>query len=55
MRVLERIENRKSVNTEEKREMEWYGKPEKKGIAVTGDPILCYIVGGTCYAEAGMC
>ncbi|KAK8804817.1 hypothetical protein WA171_006783, partial [Blastocystis sp. BT1] len=40
-----------SVHSEEKREMEWYGKPGKKPVTITGDPIVCYIVGGTCYAE----
>lgn len=46
------IENRISVNSEEKREIEWYGKPAKKPVTITGDPVICYIVGGTCYAEA---
>ena len=30
------------------------GKPGKKPVTITGDPIVCYIVGGTCYAEVGM-
>lgn len=39
------------MNSEEKRETEWYGKPAKKPVTITGDPVICYIVGGTCYAE----
>jgi hypothetical protein len=54
VRVLVTVESRMSVHSEEKREMEWYGKPGKKPVTITGDPIVCYIVGGTCYAEVGM-
>ncbi|KNB41497.1 hypothetical protein JH06_5113 [Blastocystis sp. subtype 4] len=39
------------VDMSRSREMEWYGKPGKKPVTITGDPIVCYIVGGTCYAE----
>ena len=52
MRVLVTVESRMSIHSEEKREMEWYGKPGKKPVTITGDPIVCYIVGGTCYAES---
>ena len=31
--------------------VEWYGKPAETTPAITGDPVICYIVGGTCYAE----
>ena len=34
--------------------MEWFGKPDRKNRLVSGEPILCYIVGGTCYAEVEM-
>lgn len=54
MSLLYAIENRINVNSEEKRETEWYGKPAKKPVTITGDPVICYIVGGTCYAEARM-
>ena len=33
--------------------MEWYGKPKAAETPVSGDPMICYIVGGTCYAEVG--
>ena len=32
-------------------EVEWYGKRERKVVPTTGEPLICYIVGGTCYAE----
>lgn len=41
--------SKKSTETEGKEE--WYGKPEKKPLAITGEPIICYIVGGTCFTE----
>lgn len=44
-----RILSKKSTESEGK--IEWYGKPEKKTPAITGEPIICYIVGGTCYSE----
>ena len=31
--------------------VEWYGKPAENTPTITGDPVICYIVGGTCYAE----
>ena len=39
------------TEADSKAEVEWYGKPAKKAVVVTGDPVLCYIVGGTCFAE----
>ena len=45
---------RSNTATEEKAEVEWYGKPDRKNRLVSGEPILCYIVGGTCYAEVKM-
>lgn len=33
--------------------VEWYGKPAENTPTITGDPVICYIVGGTCYAEVG--
>ena len=33
---------------------EWYGKPAPVMMPVSGDPVICYIVGGTCYAEVGV-
>ena len=44
---------RSASKTSENSEIQWYGKPEKKITPKTGDPIICYIVGGTCYAEVG--
>ena len=38
-------------NEQDEGELEWYGKREKKVIPTTGEPLICYIVGGTCYAE----
>ncbi|OAO13696.1 hypothetical protein AV274_4620, partial [Blastocystis sp. ATCC 50177/Nand II] len=31
--------------------VEWYGKPAKKPVVITGEPVICYVVGGTCFAE----
>ena len=36
---------------EKEGEMEWYGKPAAKPTTITGEPIICYIVGGTCFSE----
>ena len=46
--------DRTASSTTENKELEWYGKPAKKTTPKTGDPIICYIVGGTCYSEVGM-
>lgn len=48
------MRGRSNTATEEKAEVEWFGKPDRKNRLVSGGPILCYIVGGTCYAEVGM-
>ena len=34
--------------------MKWYGKPAPEVLSVSGDPVICYIVGGTCYSEVGI-
>ena len=47
--------NSSASKVSENNEVQWYGKPEKKVAPKTGDPIICFIVGGTCYAEVGKC
>ena len=39
------------TEADSKAEVEWYGKPAKQPVVVTGAPVICYIVGGTCFAE----
>ena len=48
------MRGRSNAAAEEKAETEWFGKSDRKNRLVSGEPILCYIVGGTCYAEVGM-
>jgi len=49
------VMNSSASKVSENNEVQWYGKPEKKVAPKTGDPIICFIVGGTCYAEVGKC
>jgi hypothetical protein len=42
---------RKKETDVEDPKVEWYGKKAKKSTPIVGDPVICYIVGGTCYAE----
>ena len=47
-----RVRRRKSKATDaESAAVEWYGKPAKKPEVITGEPVICYVVGGTCFAE----
>lgn len=47
-----RVMRRKSKATgAESAAMEWYGKPAKKPVVITGESVICYVVGGTCFAE----
>ena len=50
----ERVIDRKKDIANVKGEVEWYGKPAPVSTPVTGDPVICYIVGGTCFAEVGV-
>ena len=45
------VRRKSNAEADSKAEVEWYGKPAKKPVVVTGDPVICYIVGGTCFAE----
>ena len=51
--IMIMIMNRSASKMSENNEVQWYGKSEKKITPKTGDPIICFIVGGTCYAEVG--
>lgn len=47
-----RVRRRKSKAADaESAAVEWYGKPAKKPEVITGEPVICYVVGGTCFAE----
>ena len=41
------MRRKSNAAADSKAEVEWYGKPAKKPVVVTGDPVICYIVGGT--------
>lgn len=45
---------RKNEQSSGSGEVKWYGKPAPEVPSVSGDPVICYIVGGTCYSEVGI-
>ena len=54
VRVRGGVNGRKTDTNPKKEEVEWYGKKAEKKNPKIGDPVICFIVGGTCFAEVGI-